>query len=82
MKTEPNDSIKPKWTRYNGEDIPEGGLTKREMFAAMAMQGMLANTLVSQSIDMTAPSRFYTILSAASVMQADALIEALNKETK
>ena len=48
------------------------GLTKRELFAAMAMQGLLAD----QSIDGTA-SRY----AGFAVKCADALIEALN-ETK
>lgn len=48
------------------------GLTKREQFAAMAMQGLLA-TGVSDFIAMDR-------IAERSVQQADALIEALNKE--
>ena len=43
------------------------GLTKREYFAAMAMQGMLANRING-----------YKFLAEESVMMANALIEALN----
>lgn len=50
-----------------------GGLTKRELFAAMAMQGFLADSDRGGS-DPTIVRR--------SVSAADALIEALNKETK
>lgn len=52
----------------------EPGLTKREHFAAMAMQGLLAN-----------PDRDvmdYGNYSNDAVMHADALIDALNKEAK
>ena len=48
------------------------GLTKREYFAAMAMQGMLSsenNTLFG-----------YETIATHSVKHADALINALNKQ--
>lgn len=47
------------------------GLTKREYFAAMAMQGMLAEGHDS-----------FRIVAKHAVDQADALIEELNKESK
>ena len=50
---------------------PKLGLTKREYFAAMAMQGMCANS------DYTHNSQ--SAIAEWSVKQADALIEALNK---
>jgi len=58
----------------NNEDylsIINNKLTKRELFAAMAMQGMLAadNT---QSIDVE-------IIASWSVEHADGLIKAINK---
>jgi hypothetical protein len=66
MKTNPNDVV-----TYN-ENINFGrGLTKREYFAALLMQGMLAN-----SANVTDARGF--AFSAA--VYADALIEALNKE--
>lgn len=48
----------------------EYGLTKREYFAAMAMQGLLANGNYITS---------YKLLGEESVMFADALIAELNK---
>lgn len=40
MRTKPSDSTHP---ILNGLRVPEFGLTKREYFAAMAMQGICAN---------------------------------------
>ena len=37
QKTQPNDSI------HNSEQGPQDGLTKREYFAAMAMQALITN---------------------------------------
>ena len=47
------------------------GLTKREYFAAMAMQGYIANGLANKTDNKT--------LAIHSVTAANALIEALNK---
>lgn len=46
MSTEKNDAAFAKAAFYHPEggiDSPQSGLTKREYFAAMAMQGILAN---------------------------------------
>lgn len=51
------------------------GLTKREFFAAMALQGLLANA----SITSLEYSNNYSSHSVDAVIHADALIEALNK---
>ena len=59
MKTLPNDVA-----------FAQPGLTKREYFAAMAMQGFMANTTALDAITR----------ANKSVESADALIEALNKE--
>ena len=48
------------------------GLSKREYFAAMAMQGISAKGLFAELE--------YSDLAEWSVKQADALIEALNKQ--
>lgn len=67
---------------YTDEDpevlTPQGGLTKREYFAVMAMQGMLANpTSTNKLYDESIP---YSVQCAnASVIMADALITSLNK---
>ena len=50
----------------------EGGLTKRELFAAMAMQGYLANPNVD-------PDTAVKAYAKHSVTYADALIAALEK---
>lgn len=60
----------------NGEILPtnqfgEGGLNKRELFAAMAMHGMLARPNFSGS---------YDLLVDHSVLCADALLDRLDKD--
>jgi hypothetical protein len=48
-----------------------GGLTKRELIAAMAMQGMLADSSSNQSVE---------VIASTSIRAADALIERLNAD--
>jgi hypothetical protein len=55
-----------------GVVLAKTGLTKREYFAAMAMQGIAS--------DLTFSEFEFSKLAEWSVLQADALIEALNKE--
>lgn len=50
---------------------PEFGLTKREMLAAMAMQGLLADPYTTQE---------FSCMASMSVQVADALIAELSKE--
>ena len=50
-----------------------GGLTKRELFAAMALQGMLANQDISHS---------WKCLQEEAVRQADCLLARLDQEAK
>ena len=74
MKTNPNEPINP--TIWDDRNKPEfirdnDGLTKREYFAALAMQGLLAGA------DYQAP--LYE-LCCQSVDVADALINELNKQ--
>ena len=70
--TNGNDSIHPLIVNINGNNCMEyQGLTKREYFAAMAMQGFLSNT-ASDVI----PADF---AAKKSVEYVDALIEQLNK---
>ncbi|MBS5907830.1 MAG: hypothetical protein KIC84_11455 [Dysgonomonas mossii] len=58
---------------YSGKPCNQHfGLTKRELFAAMAMQGILANPEKIGGKDQE--------LTQYSVMLADALINELNKE--
>ena len=56
------------YTDEYGIDAPQEGLTKREYFAAMAMQGLLAND-----------SGLITSKARDAVKAAEALIEILNK---
>ncbi len=58
---------------------PVGGLTKRELFAAMAMQGIMANPTGPNHDFEFADEPWYDIESAKSVKVADALIKALAK---
>ena len=64
-KTKPNEPINI--VEYNNNYISTG-LTKREYFAAMAMQGLLAND-----------SGLITSKARDAVQAAEALIEILNK---
>lgn len=77
MKTEVIQSAfpvtNPETVMYNS------GLSKREYFAALAMQGILA------TVDKVSPSNaleFPTNVAQWSVLCADALIVELNKESK
>lgn len=82
MKTEPNEPITP-FTDIEGRiasnvDMPHLvgmgamiGLTKREYFAAMAMQGLLASTVLSPL-----PT---SIRIKMAIECSDALINELNK---
>lgn len=74
MKTNGNDPANPTigWEiTSHGDPVSitdQHGLTKREYFAAMAMQGMLSD-----------PER-YGVIAKGAVKFADALIKELNKE--
>jgi hypothetical protein len=73
-----------------GVVLAKTGLTKREYFAAMAMQGMLSSIKQSygkpnvneQSIEQSFKDiqQFINDVADKSVTYSDALIEALNKE--
>jgi hypothetical protein len=67
MKTLPNDNA------FAAENVSEG-LTKREYFTAIAMQGLLA-----ANGDNELPFE-YEAIAEESVDMADALISALNKK--
>ena len=65
-----NDAAYPSYflpEQYN----PEFGLTKRELIAAMAMQGLLACPNYIQTVE---------VLASTSIRAADALIERLNAD--
>jgi len=67
MKTKPNSAVFAT-SSDEGEDFY--GLTKREYFAAMAMQSFLSNPM---------PKDQKQLIGQASVAMADALIDALNR---
>lgn len=56
-----------------GTDSPQVGLTKREYFAAMAMQGLCANSVPG-------PHHGFERLATESVQYADALLKALDTQ--
>ena len=55
------------------------GLTKREYFAALAMQGMLASLTVGRSNGWTPDKTEIASYCKEAVQFADALVEELNK---
>ncbi len=61
-----------------GMKLWESGLTKRELFAGMAMQGMLANTTLEAAA--TKDGEPFELMSQWSVAQADHLLAELAKE--
>jgi hypothetical protein len=66
-----HDNVVPRW---------HGGLSKRELFAVMAMQGLLANPIyASGGVKINGATM---TMDQAAIFLADALIETLNKETK
>lgn len=82
--TNPNDPASPIFrTSDYSQDITctSPGLTKREEFAKAAMQGLCANPYLSkQGVDMQVSGDEYrTRLATEAILQADALIAALNK---
>jgi len=69
------------------EQISEGGLTKREYFAGLAMQGMQAamfekanHDLLSQLTEKTGEIEIERLIARLAVYQADCLLERLAKE--
>ncbi len=70
MYTDGNDFVGLREEGVGGDEIIETGLTKRELFAAMALQGLLANPEQGSG------------LAAEAVKAADALIDVLNKGRK
>lgn len=75
MKTNGNEFVAYKKFEFGDGTYEETGLTKREYFAAMAMQGLLA-TNGSYFPD---TQNFGELTAIASVKYANALIKALNE---
>ena len=71
--TQPNVNAFP---RMFGNDAPQDGLTKREYFAAVAMQGILAG---EDNFPYKSKDEFLKSITSISVELADQLIIELNK---
>lgn len=69
----------PSTMRAGDVEKSEGGLTKREHFAAMAMQGILANPTGQQEPEGAPPEAVIEIVALASVNFADALLAELER---
>lgn len=79
MKTNGNDSVNPiKHFHSEGKDVSKvhNGLTKREYFAAMAMQGLIAHNCAHFKDE----DLHETGIAKRSVKLADALIKTLNEQ--
>lgn len=72
------DSSDYNYTHVVAKVWSEGGLTKREYFAGLAMQGLAATRLVD-IYNRQLQSGQAELLATLAVQQADALIEELNK---
>ena len=66
--------VTPQTIKVLGREVQEKGLTKRELFAAMAMQGILANS----AVDCCAMDEAH--VAVVSKRHADALIAALEAQ--
>lgn len=78
-KSEPAFPGPVQFSDYDATIIGEG-LTKREYFAALAMQGLFASEIVTQAIsEESSNTGFNTLMARAACSMADALIEELNK---
>ena len=58
--------------------IVRAGLTKREYFAAMAMQGIISG-MQTRAVDSAAQRKEWEGIARSAVLWADALIAELNK---
>lgn len=81
MKTNPNDSIHYQKSRVSHDRtgvFQYPGLTKREYFAAIMMQGMLINFYNDQKYRETPCLEISNEIATDSLVAVDALIAALN----
>lgn len=79
MKITGNEPINPLHPDSSGNDTDRSGLTIRQHFAAMAMQGF-ASIYLSQLNNSTKSFDNPNGMANLSVLFADALIEELNKD--
>lgn len=71
-----SESVFPIKTKFKDGEIEGFGLTKREHFAAMAMQGFVSGLVASSGYEQLDNK----VAANYAVKLADALIAALNKE--
>lgn len=74
------DTCCPNDTAYPVGDDMVIGLTKRELFAAMAMQGILSNSSIFDNMQEMGEKDPTITVALAAIEHADALINALNAE--
>ena len=85
MKTNPNEPMNP--TTFEHSSVRSTGLSKREHFATLAMQGVLASpetitTFLKEQRISDLNMQPSECIAKYAVIQADALIKALNEESK
>lgn len=83
MKTNPNDSAFSRQAYFvdGGGDFGAEGLTKREYFAAMAMQGLLANSY-NDGVYQPLSTASHDQIANMAVRLSDSFIVALNEEKR
>jgi hypothetical protein len=69
-----------KATIPNGMRDQQDGLTKRELIAAMAMQGLLAGIMSHSNVPVKLAQEATEAIPKASILVADALLAELSKE--
>jgi hypothetical protein len=79
VKPNPNDTIES-LTSEQVQFLTVKVLTKREYFAAMAMQGLCSNSTIWQRVLTRVKSNEELLFARSAVQYADALIAELNKE--
>jgi hypothetical protein len=75
VKTDGNDLVYP-FQDMSGLIQPSYGITKREYFAALALQGVMANP---HNIPEKSDDHVHKRVARAAILLADSLIEELNK---
>ena len=75
--TQPNESA---FARPSSSTSHQDGLTKREYFAAMAMQGLLTRVPKRHNDEVDLGINESSRIAQESVLMADLLIEELNKQ--
>jgi hypothetical protein len=81
IKTMKTTTVRPGWDYSEPELVFVQGLTKREHFAAMAMQGLLSNgrALTQEEIIKYDGKTLGEVTSIIAVSYADTLVNELNK---